>query len=114
MLFRSAMKILRCALVLVLVATPCLAQDVARMEQLVQSEVDSARFMGTVLIARGDDIIVSKGYGSANLEWDVAAPQALGMTGVWIDARGRGVPEHSSVRPDHIIRSLAALRPLIS
>ena len=49
-----------------------------------------------------------------NLEWDVAAPQALGMTGVWIDARGRGLPEHSSVRPDHIIRSLAELRPLIS
>jgi FMN phosphatase YigB (HAD superfamily) len=35
------------------------------------------------------------------------------MTGVWIDARGRGLPEHSSVRPDHIIRSLAELRSLI-
>ena len=30
-----------------------------------------------------------------NLEWDVAAPQRLGMSGVWIDARGRGLPEHS-------------------
>jgi len=49
-----------------------------------------------------------------HLEWDVAAPQALGMTGVWIDARGRGLPEQSSVRPDHIIRSLAELRLLIS
>lgn len=48
-----------------------------------------------------------------NLEWDVAAPQRLGMTGVWIDTRGRGLPEHSSIRPDHIIRSLSELRYLI-
>jgi putative hydrolase of the HAD superfamily len=49
-----------------------------------------------------------------NLEWDVAAPQALGMIGVWLDVRGRGLPEHSSVRPDQVIRSLAELRLLIS
>jgi putative hydrolase of the HAD superfamily len=48
-----------------------------------------------------------------NLEWDVAAPQKLGMTGVWIDARGRGLPDNTSVRPDHIVRSLAELRSLI-
>jgi putative hydrolase of the HAD superfamily len=48
-----------------------------------------------------------------NLEWDVAAPQRLGLTGIWIDRRGRGLPEHSSVRPDHIIRSLSELRSLI-
>ncbi len=29
-----------------------------------------------------------------NLEWDVGAPQKLGISGVWIDVRGRGVPEH--------------------
>jgi putative hydrolase of the HAD superfamily len=48
-----------------------------------------------------------------NLEWDVAAPQRVGLRGVWIDARGRGLPEQSSVRPDHIIRSLAELRGLL-
>jgi putative hydrolase of the HAD superfamily len=48
-----------------------------------------------------------------NLEWDVAAPQKLGMTGVWIDARGRGVPDQSAVKPDYIVRSLADLRSLI-
>jgi len=48
-----------------------------------------------------------------NLEWDVAAPQKLGMTGVWIDARGRGVPEQSPVRPDHIVRSLSEIRSLM-
>jgi putative hydrolase of the HAD superfamily len=48
-----------------------------------------------------------------NLEWDVAAPQALGMRAVWIDIRGRGLPAHSAVRPDHIVRSLAELPVLI-
>jgi putative hydrolase of the HAD superfamily len=49
-----------------------------------------------------------------NLEWDVAAPQKLGMSGVWIDRRGRGLPEPSSIRPAHIVRSLAELRSLIT
>jgi len=48
-----------------------------------------------------------------NLEWDVVAPQKLGMTGVWIDARGRGIPDQSAVKPDYIVRSLAELRSLI-
>jgi putative hydrolase of the HAD superfamily len=49
-----------------------------------------------------------------NLDWDVSAPQKLGMRGVWIDVRGRGVPEHAAVRPDHVVRSLSELRPLIT
>src|SRR5918994_100822 len=49
-----------------------------------------------------------------NLEWDVAAPQAIGMTGVWIDACGRGLPEQSSITPNYIVRSLADLRSLIT
>jgi putative hydrolase of the HAD superfamily len=48
-----------------------------------------------------------------NLEWDVAAPQKLGMSGVWIDARGRGVPVRSAVKPDYVVRSLSELRSLI-
>jgi putative hydrolase of the HAD superfamily len=48
-----------------------------------------------------------------NLEWDIAAPQKIGMSGVWIDARGRGVPDESAVKPDYIVRSLAGLRSLI-
>jgi CubicO group peptidase (beta-lactamase class C family) len=27
--------------------------------------------MGSVLVARGTQVLFSKGYGSANLEWDV-------------------------------------------
>jgi CubicO group peptidase (beta-lactamase class C family) len=65
------MKILLRALVLLLVASPCLAQDAARMEDVVQTYVRDKSFMGTVLVARGTDVILNKGYGSANLEWDI-------------------------------------------
>ena len=44
-----------------------------------------------------------------NLEWDVAAPQRLGVKGVWIDLSGNGLPATSAVRPDRIIRSLTDL-----
>ena len=54
-----------------LVACLCQAQDRARMEQVIQSYVTSRHFMGSVLVARGADVLLSKGYGSANLEWDV-------------------------------------------
>jgi putative hydrolase of the HAD superfamily len=47
-----------------------------------------------------------------NLEWDVAAPQKLGIAGVWIDLHGHGVPETSSVKPDYIVRALSDLRAL--
>jgi len=47
------------------------AQDAARMDQVVQSYVSSKTFMGTVLVARGSDVLFSKGYGMANLEWDI-------------------------------------------
>jgi putative hydrolase of the HAD superfamily len=45
-----------------------------------------------------------------NLEWDVAAPQRLGIVGIWIDARGTGVPRGNATRPDRIIRRLSDLR----
>ena len=52
-------------------ATVCGAQDVARMEQVVQSYVGKATFAGAVLVARGSDVIVSRGYGLANVEWNI-------------------------------------------
>jgi putative hydrolase of the HAD superfamily len=45
-----------------------------------------------------------------NLEWDVLAPQRLGLTGVWIDREGAGLPPaHADARPHRIIRSLSEL-----
>ncbi len=44
-----------------------------------------------------------------HLEWDVAAPQRLGLYGVWVDAEGRGLPEPASVVPHRIIRRFVDL-----
>ena len=41
------------------------------MDQIVQTYVTSHQFMGSVLVARGSRVLLSKGYGSANLEWEV-------------------------------------------
>ena len=41
------------------------------MEDVVQTYVRDKTFMGAVLVARGGDVILSKGYGFANLEWDI-------------------------------------------
>ena len=49
----------------------CLAQDAARMDLTVQPYVDQKQFMGSVLVARGDQVLFSKSYGSANLEWNI-------------------------------------------
>lgn len=47
-----------------------------------------------------------------NLDWEVAAPQRMGIAGVWHDWRGRGLPRGTSVRPDRIITSLQDLLQL--
>jgi putative hydrolase of the HAD superfamily len=44
-----------------------------------------------------------------HLDWDVRAPQALGLRGIWIDRAGGGLAPDGVVRPDAIIRSLAEL-----
>jgi putative hydrolase of the HAD superfamily len=46
-----------------------------------------------------------------NLEWEVAAPQRLGIYAVWHDHRGDGLPAGSAIRPDRIIRNLSELLP---
>jgi CubicO group peptidase (beta-lactamase class C family) len=38
------------------------------MDQVVQSYVSDKKFMGSVLVARGGEVLLSRGYGSANLE----------------------------------------------
>ncbi|WP_334163553.1 HAD family hydrolase [Phenylobacterium sp.] len=44
-----------------------------------------------------------------NLEWEVAAPQRMGIYAIWHDHLGEGLPPDSPVRPDRIIRSIAEL-----
>jgi CubicO group peptidase (beta-lactamase class C family) len=45
--------------------------DAARMEQVVRYYVDAHQFMGSVLVARGEEVLFSKAYGQANLEWEI-------------------------------------------
>jgi CubicO group peptidase (beta-lactamase class C family) len=55
----------------------CEAQDTVRMEQIIQSHVTAKRFMGSVLVVRGDQVLLDKGYGYANLEWQIPdSPEA--------------------------------------
>jgi putative hydrolase of the HAD superfamily len=46
-----------------------------------------------------------------NLEWEVVAPQRLGIFAIWIDVHGDGLPAGSPIKPDRIIRSLTELLP---
>ncbi len=51
---------------------PALAQDPQRMDEIVSVEAETGAYMGAVLVVKGDTILLDKGYGSANLEWDIA------------------------------------------
>jgi putative hydrolase of the HAD superfamily len=44
-----------------------------------------------------------------NLEWEVVAPQRLGIHAIWYDGYGAGLPPGSPIRPDRIIRTLPEL-----
>lgn len=44
-----------------------------------------------------------------DLERDVAGAQRLGIFAIWVDWRGTGLPESTTVRPDRIIRTLSKL-----
>jgi CubicO group peptidase (beta-lactamase class C family) len=66
------MKTILRALFVLFIATSCFAQDAARLDEVVQPYVHNKTFMGSVLVARDKDVLLSKGYGYANLEWDIA------------------------------------------
>jgi putative hydrolase of the HAD superfamily len=44
-----------------------------------------------------------------NLEWEVVAPQRLGIYAIWMDVHGDGLPEGSTIKPDRVIRKLSDL-----
>lgn len=58
-------------------ATLSIAQDVPRMDQIARSFDTNQQFMGSVLVAQNGKVLLDKGYGYANLEWQVAnSPQS--------------------------------------
>ena len=44
-----------------------------------------------------------------DLERDIAGAQSLGIYSIWVDWRGAGLPSHSIVQPDCIVRSIAQM-----
>ena len=44
-----------------------------------------------------------------NLEWEIMAPQRLGIHAIWHDSLGQGLPAGTPARPNRIIRSLREL-----
>jgi putative hydrolase of the HAD superfamily len=44
-----------------------------------------------------------------NLEWDVAAPMRLGLTGIWLDRFATGLPEDTTVTPHRIVLAISEL-----
>lgn len=47
------------------------AEDLKSLETLVDKAVARDHFSGAVLVAKGDQVLLDKGYGSANLEWNI-------------------------------------------
>lgn len=48
-----------------------------------------------------------------NFEWEVAAPQRLGIRGIWMDHKGEGIPKGAAAEPYRIIRSLSELLSIL-
>lgn len=46
-----------------------------------------------------------------NLEWEVLAPQQLGIKGIWVNAAGKPWPAEHEMKPHRIVRALADLFP---
>ncbi len=63
------MRRLLCLCLVLIASLPMLAQDPARMDQIVKSYFDKQQFMGSVLVAREGKVLFRKSYGFANMEW---------------------------------------------
>ena len=59
-------------LALLMSGTALSAQDAGRMDMAVSEKSDEKEFMGVAFVAIGDEVLLDKGYGAANLEWDIA------------------------------------------
>jgi putative hydrolase of the HAD superfamily len=44
-----------------------------------------------------------------NYEWEVEAPQKLGLCGIWYDPFEAGIPAHATAKPTRVIRRLGEL-----
>lgn len=52
------------------IAAPAAGQDIAAVDRLFADETAASRFSGAVLVARGGEVLLNKGYGLADREWE--------------------------------------------
>ncbi|MFW2349905.1 serine hydrolase [Qipengyuania sp.] len=57
---------------LLFAGTAAIAQDASRMDEVVSASAAEKTYMGAALVAIGDDVLLDKAYGSADLEWGIA------------------------------------------
>ena len=82
-LLRRIAPVLSLSVICLLYLSACKAQEsaarpnIVRMDEIVRSYVAAKEFMGAVLVAQDNRILLDKGYGYANLEWQIPdAPEA--------------------------------------
>jgi CubicO group peptidase (beta-lactamase class C family) len=64
--------VLLAAVSLVTACQPSQQQKIsARMDEIVRYHVGQKTFIGSVLVAKGEHVVFSKGYGLANMEWNI-------------------------------------------
>jgi CubicO group peptidase (beta-lactamase class C family) len=54
-----------------MLATMGAAQESERMADVIKAQADSDRFMGSVLVAKGDNVVFEMSVGQANVEWNI-------------------------------------------
>ena len=52
-------------------AAPAGAQDAQRMDQVVRAQSEADAFSGAVLVAKDGQVLLDRGYGFANREWNI-------------------------------------------
>jgi len=68
---RIAASLLVASVSLVSAAAVSAQTDVDRMKRDIELRVSTHQFMGSVLVAKGDRLLINQGHGSANLEWNI-------------------------------------------
>lgn len=58
-------------LTILAIGAPARAQDADRMDAVIRDAVAREEFSGSVLVARGDQVLLDRGYGFANREWEI-------------------------------------------
>ena len=69
--FRHVAAVALLAPLLTLTPSAQAGDDIARIDKILDKSVSRHEFMGAVLVARDGKILLNKGYGYANLEWNV-------------------------------------------